>query len=335
MKSMKAQQLKSKIIFEDSNPQIDYLIQQLGNVKHIADSGFWLSTDELQILLSLDDSFIDSLNKKVVSQIQDYRFSWRNFDCILVDRQFGKGFWAIRPKQDVSLSTNNNSAQISAYLPIIQDPKPSINNESIILNLAPEAEIIPSPYALIDDFLSTSQLNDLLRYSISKQSEFIPTTNSASDPNYRRSFYLTHFPEFSELMIQLVRKIAPQIITHLAINNFVIGQVESQMTAHNHGNYYKIHNDSGSPDSASRVLSYVYYYNREPKAFTGGELVIYDSKIENGYSVGAKSHKIIQPTNNTIVFFPSHCMHEVLPVSCPTEYFADSRFTINGWVRHV
>ncbi len=332
---MKAQQLKSKIISEDSNPQIDYLIQQLDNVKHIAESGFWLSTDELQILLSLDDGFIDSLNKKVASQIQDYGFSWRNFDCILVDHQFGKGFWAIRPKQDLLPSTNNNSAQISAYLPIIQDSKPSTNNESIILNLAPENEIIPSPYALIDDFLSTSQLNDLLRYSISKQSEFIPTTNSASDPNYRRSFYLTHFPEFSELMIKLVRKITPQIITHLAINNFAIGQVESQMTAHNHGNYYKIHNDSGSPDSASRVLTYVYYYNREPKAFTGGELVIYDSKIENGYSVGAKSHKIIQPTNNTIVFFPSHCMHEVLPVSCPTEYFADSRFTINGWVRHV
>ena len=332
---MKAQRLKSKIISEDSNCQIDCLIQQLDNVKHIAESGFWVSTDELRLLLSLDDSLIDSLNEKVVSQIQDYRFSWRNFECILVDRQLGKVFWAIRTKQDVLPSTNNNSAQIPAYLPIIQDPKPSTNNESIILNLAPEAEVIPSPYALIDDFLSTSQLNDLLRYSISKQSEFIPTTNSASDPNYRRSFYLTHFPEFSELMIKLVRKITPQIITHLAINNFVIGQVESQMTAHNHGNYYKIHNDSGSPDSASRVLTYVYYYNREPKAFTGGELVIYDSKIENGYSVGAKSHKIIQPTNNTIVFFPSYCMHEVLPVSCPTEYFADSRFTINGWVRHV
>jgi len=174
-----------------------------------------------------------------------------------------------------------------------------------------------------------------LRYSISKQPNFVPTTNSASDPNYRRSFYLTHFQEFSELMIKMVRKITPQIITHLAINNFAIGQVESQMTAHNHGNYYKIHNDSGSPDSVTRVLTYVYYYNREPKAFSGGELVIYDSKIENGYSVAANSSKVIQPTNNTIVFFPSYCMHEVLPVICPSEYFADSRFTINGWVSHV
>jgi Rps23 Pro-64 3,4-dihydroxylase Tpa1-like proline 4-hydroxylase len=26
-------------------------------------------------------------------------------------------------------------------------------------------------------------------------------------------------------------------------------------------------------------------------------------------------------------------MHEVLRVSCPSQAFADSRFTINGWVR--
>ena len=270
---MKAQHLKSKTISEDTNYQVEQLIQQLDNVKHIADSDFWISTDEIKILLSLDHSFVERLHKKVASQIQDYRFSWRNFECILVDRQFGKGFWAIRKKLDVLLNTNNSSAQISTYLPEIQDPKPSATSESILLKIPPDPDIIPSPYALIDDFLSPNQLNDLLRYSISKQPEFVPTTNSAGDPNYRRSFYLMNFPEFSELMIKLVRKITPQIIIHLDINNFTIGQIESQMTAHNHGNYYKIHNDNGSPDSATRVLTYVYYYYREPKSFTGGELV--------------------------------------------------------------
>jgi Rps23 Pro-64 3,4-dihydroxylase Tpa1-like proline 4-hydroxylase len=332
---MKAQHLKSKTISEDTNYQVEHLIQLLDNVKHIAESDFWISTDELRILLSLDDNFVERLHKKVASQIQDYRFSWRNFECILVERQFGKGFWAIRQKTDVRLNANSISAQIPTSLSAIQDPKPSTTSDEIILKIPSDPDVIPSPYALIDDFLSPSQLNDLLRYSISKQSEFIPTTNSASDPNYRRSFYLMHFPEFSELIIKLVRKITPQIITHLDINNFAIGQIESQMTAHNHGNYYKIHNDNGSPDCATRELTYVYYYYREPKPFTGGELVIYDSKIENGYSVAADSRKVIQPTNNTIIFFPSGCMHEVLPVSCPTEYFADSRFTINGWVRHL
>lgn len=327
--------MKPKVILEDSNQQVARLVQQLENVKHLAESGFWLSTDELGLLLNLDSNFIDSLNQDVNTQISSSSFFWRNFECVLVDRQFKKGFWEIRYRQDVLQKTDGKLTSKSEFLTVIRDPQPSTIAESHTFKTLPEPEIIASPYALIDNFLSDSQLNDLLRYSVKKQSEFVPTTNSANDPNYRRSFYLTNFPEFSELMISLVRKITPQIIVHLGINNFAIGQIESQMTAHNHGNYYKVHNDSGSPDSATRVLTYVYYYYREPKPFTGGELVIYDSKIENGYSVAAGSRKVIQPTSNSIVFFPSHCMHEVLPVSCPTEYFADSRFTINGWVRHT
>ena len=46
---MKAQHLKSKTISEDTNYQVEQLIQQLDNVKHIADSDFWISTDEIKI----------------------------------------------------------------------------------------------------------------------------------------------------------------------------------------------------------------------------------------------------------------------------------------------
>jgi len=332
---MQDQHLKSPIISEENSQQIERLVKQLEQIQNIAKSGFWVSTEELAILLNLENSLIDKLRLEVASQDQNYSFFWRNFECTLVERQFAKGFWLITDRQDLLPKNASHNSQKAANIFTVNEPPSAANHRgSVLLDVAPE-EIIPSPYALIDDFLSPNQLSELLRYSIKKQPEFVPTTNSANDPNYRRSFYLSYFPEFSELMINLVRKITPQILTHLGINNFEIGQIESQMTAHNHGNYYKIHNDSGSPDTVTRTLTYVYYYYREPKAFTGGELVIYDSKIENGFSVAAKSHKVIQPKNNTIVFFPSHCMHEVLPVSCPSEYFADSRFTINGWVRHT
>lgn len=332
---MQDQLLKSPIISEESSQQVERLVKQLGQIQHIVKSGFWVSTEELAILLNLENSFIDKLKLEVASQEQNYSFFWRNFECTLVERQFAKGFWLIKDRQDLLPATTSHASQKAANIFTLNESQSASNHRgSVLLDVSAE-EIIPSPYALIDDFLSPTQLSELLRYSINKQPEFVPTTNSANDPNYRRSFYLPYFPEFSELMINLVWKITPQILTHLGMSNFAIGQIESQMTAHNHGNYYKIHNDSGSPDTATRTLTYVYYYYREPKAFTGGELVIYDGKIENGFSVAAKSHKVIQPQNNTIVFFPSHCMHEVLPVSCPSEYFADSRFTINGWVRHI
>jgi len=332
---MQDQHLKSPIISDENNQRIELLFKQIEQIQHIVKSGFWVSTEELAMLLKLENSFIDKLKLEVASQDQKYSFFWRNFECILVERQFAKGFWLITNRQDLLLNTASHNSQKAANIFTVNESQSAANHRgSILLDVSPE-EIIPSHYALINEFLSPSQLSELLRYSINKQPEFIPTTNSANDPSYRRSFYLPYFPEFSELMINLVWKITPQILTHLGMSNFAIGQIESQMTAHNHGNYYKIHNDNGSPDTATRSLTYVYYYYREPKAFTGGELVIYDSKIENGFSVAAKSHKVIQPQNNTIIFFPSHCMHEVLPVSCPSEYFADSRFTINGWVRHT
>ncbi|MBD2177264.1 hypothetical protein H6F42_10110 [Pseudanabaena sp. FACHB-1998] len=183
--------MKSIIFSEERSHQVHLLIQQLDHIKHIVESGFWLSTEELGLLLNLEPSFIENLHSLVTSQKINYKFPWRNFECHLVDCQSGAGFWTIKERQspanlDRSLLTTT----------VTKAPQPSINQA-----LAP-SEIIPSPYALIENFLTPKQLNDLLRYSINKQPEFLPTTNSANDPNYRRSFYLTYFPEFSELMIE-------------------------------------------------------------------------------------------------------------------------------------
>ena len=182
---MQSNHLKSQITSEDASHQLERLVQQLDVVKHIAEAGFWLATDELGILLNLEHSFIDSLNLEVQSQTKSYRFSWRNFDCVLVDRQFERGFWSIKNKQNTNVSISPEPECVAT----IQDTKPLTNNDLVSLNISIKEEVIPSPYALIDDFLSASQLNDLLRYSINKQADFVPTTNSANDPNYRRSFY--------------------------------------------------------------------------------------------------------------------------------------------------
>jgi Rps23 Pro-64 3,4-dihydroxylase Tpa1-like proline 4-hydroxylase len=38
------------------------------------------------------------------------------------------------------------------------------------------------------------------------------------------------------------------------------------------------------------------------------------------------------PQQNQIVFFPCSVLHEITPVECPSRAFADSRFTLNGWL---
>ena len=105
------------------------------------------------------------------------------------------------------------------------------------------------------------------------------------------------------------------------------------MTAHNDGDFFKVHRDSGDQETAARELTFVYYFHREPKGYTGGELLLFDPRLVDGGLVKADSFSVIEPRNNSMLFFPSRCDHEVLAVHCPSEKFADSRFTVNGWVR--
>jgi len=203
----------------------------------------------------------------------------------------------------------------------IPAPAPPVNDDLI------------SRYAQIDNFLTPAEKNKLIKYVLAKESEFVTTSTSTNAEDYRRSMVLHSFPEFSELMVNRIKAILPDVLKKLNIPSFPLGEIEAQLTMHNDNNFYKLHNDSGSPDTASRFFTYVYYFYREPKAFSGGELQIYDSKIENNFYVAAETFRTVEPRNNSIVFFLSRYMHEVLRVSCPSKAFADSRFTINGWVR--
>lgn len=195
--------------------------------------------------------------------------------------------------------------------------------------------VLNSHYIQIDNFLSSEEHERLIKYVIANKSAFTASNTSTNHKDYRRSMALYSFPEFSELIVNKIQKMFPDIISKLDIPSFEISQIESQLTAHNDGNFYKIHNDNGSKETATRELTYVYYFYREPKKFSGGELVIYDSKVENNFYVSAESFKTVEPRNNSIVFFLSRYMHEVLRVNCPSKSFADSRFTINGWVRRT
>ncbi|WP_198148441.1 2OG-Fe(II) oxygenase [Elstera litoralis] len=101
---------------------------------------------------------------------------------------------------------------------------------------------------------------------------------------------------------------------------------ECQITAHSDGSFFKNHRDDIGGKNESRFISYVYYFNKEPKLFSGGYLKI--TPDEKNYS----KKILIEPRNNRIVFFKSHLYHEVLPVEIPTDIFSASRFTLNGWL---
>jgi len=225
----------------------------------------------------------------------------------------------------------------SFYLSYLESQGSKDDNPKIYTNtefsVSPKTDNLESRYLLIENFLTKAENEKLFDHVLQKESDFVPATTSTKQENYRSSLVLYSFTKFQELIVHKIRETFPSILNKLNIPEFSIAEIESQITAHNDNNFYKIHNDNGSPEVETRIFTYVYYFYQEPKKFTGGELRIYDSRIQEGYYVKAETFKSIRPKNNSIVFFLSRYMHEVLPVVCPSQNFADSRFTVNGWIR--
>jgi hypothetical protein len=80
-----------------------------------------------------------------------------------------------------------------------------------------------------------------------------------------------------------------------------------------------------------RILTFVYYLHRQPAAFTGGELRLYDRWMVGGRPRAAPSFATFAPTDNTLLAYLPSSRHEVVTVRCPSGTFANRRFAVSGF----
>ena len=107
------------------------------------------------------------------------------------------------------------------------------------------------------------------------------------------------------------------------------------MSAFLRGGFLAKHSDN-RPRFHNRRLSFVYYFHRQPRPFSGGELLLHDAD--------GRGFTRIEPQHNSIVFFPPECVHEIVAVESggaseggqedrPSHGdFGNARFTIQGWL---
>lgn len=179
-----------------------------------------------------------------------------------------------------------------------------------------------------------------MRFTLEHEAEFeasevISPSSERGVVNYhhRRSRVLMNLGRYDELMLARIKAVLPNVLEKLGMSEFNISGVEMQVTASNDGDFFHFHSDNGGDRVRSRYLTFVYFFHREPIAFEGGELKIHDAHLENGEYVTDGRYQTIAPRQNQIVFFPCEVMHEITPVKCESRAFADSRFTLNGWLR--
>jgi len=230
-------------------------------------------------------------------------------------------------------------------LPTPKDPQPPSSVRTTVVSetsaaVAERPSLLPAQCVVLDEFLAPQELEELTRFVQEHEADF--SASEVVSPNadggivnyeHRRSRVLMDLAQHQDIMLERIKGVLPQVLDKLGMEEFSIAGVEAQVTASHDGDFFHFHSDNGSDRVASRYLTFVYFFHREPRQFEGGELRIHDARLEQGAYVSAGSYQTIIPQQNQIVFFPCELLHEITPVNCASQHFADSRFTLNGWLR--
>ena len=132
--------------------------------------------------------------------------------------------------------------------------------------------------------LGESLNEELYRVAISKREYFTRSKTSPSKnyPDWRSStvIYDNQLVDVAANLERAIRFRLPEVKAALAVPPFDIASFEIQLTSHNDGEYYKWHTDNGTRDTATRVITFVYYFYEQPRKFSGGELIIYEPGAE-------------------------------------------------------
>lgn len=197
---------------------------------------------------------------------------------------------------------------------------------------------------VLDEFLAPHELDELMAYALQRETEFqnSEVISPSGEPgvidyNHRRSRVLMDLGKHQDVILERIQGVLPRVLDQLGIEAFPVTHVEAQMTASNEGDFFGAHSDDAQEQIRSRRITFVYFFHHEPRPFTGGELCLYDPRDGAGQDFGADAdgmatYQTIVPQQNQIVFFPCSLMHEITPVQCSSRAFADSRFTVNGWL---
>ncbi len=198
---------------------------------------------------------------------------------------------------------------------------------------ADAATALPAPFELRHDFFDAATHAQLLSLAMERQPALAPSTVGGVNPrrDWRRSRVDLNPAAFEALAQAPIVVAARQAMAGFAMPAFDFGSIQMQFTAHNDGDFYKAHCDWGDGGSEHRRLTFVYYFNRQPRGYSGGDLLLFDS-TDDGRNFAARSFTRVMPQDNMLIVFPSRFWHEVEAVRCGGGAYGDSRFTLNGWI---
>ena len=203
----------------------------------------------------------------------------------------------------------------------------------------------PVPLIIIRNIFTKKENSEILAEAIKNKKNFKLGTAIGKNKKFRSNLMIDYDIIYNKdrtksKLLNLIDKNFMNMKFKEILNSFVFpinlfGQTnfhESQVSRYgNQGQEYKYHQDSFAENN-SRMITLVYYFNKEPKKYKGGEIQFTRSPISDGKIFDKNVTPItITPENNMMVVFSSKVAHTVLPTTSP-KTFDSGRFSVNIWV---
>ena len=200
-----------------------------------------------------------------------------------------------------------------------------------------EKGLCPAPFLYIEEFLTNDELSaiwDTIEHNSDNFTDSLTYFGQDQvNSDYRKSvtLYRDNFKTVSKWLLEKIYSQVEETWSYVQLDPFEPISTEIQLTRHGNNGFFKIHQDSGKrKEIRNRALTFVVYLHKEPKHFSGGEILLFDTDTKtNEYSY--RFTKMV-PTNNSIIFFPSNYFHQVTPIHLEEDIFENGRFAIHGWL---
>ena len=206
-----------------------------------------------------------------------------------------------------------------------------------------------NPYVLkIENVFSKKINKEILDEAVGLKNHFFDAVlaNNRNDKSVRSNtalYYDTHYKDkrYESVLLTNIDKFFSDnnLSSILSSSKFPIrtfrntNSHESQVSRYgDNGQKYIWHVDN-SNNSNSRIITFVYYFNVEPKKYKGGEIVFSSSPITSESKLLDETMPQVKaiPENNVGYIFDSYTSHTVLPTTSPKS-FKNGRFSLNCWL---
>lgn len=181
------------------------------------------------------------------------------------------------------------------------------------------------PHTQLFDFLSEAERAELFAWAIYCEKSFKPAEvyyHGGEDGTYvdvdkRKVLKLRDLGPIEHVLQNRLMECLPAIMEGTGYRGPPPLSLEFELNAYGDGGFFGRHIDIstgrdrlplGAKPGEDRVLTAVYYFHGEPKAFTGGALRLFRFGVDGK---AAADFIAYEPLQNSILAFPSWASHEV------------------------